>query len=141
MRRQFVIGVVFLGLSMTLATAGGDAVSIDGKYKVVSLSKGGKTAPNDIVADINAVVIKNGTFTVDKKPVSEVASIKIDGSKAPAHIEVRSKSANDKERIALGIFKLEKETLTIVISRGARPVDFDGKGEDEMKMVLTKIKE
>ena len=138
MRRQMTLGVVFVGLSFALAIAGGDAINLDGKYKVVSLSKGGKDAPADIVAEVKSVVIKDGTFTVDKMPVTEVAAIKIDASKSPAQIDVRPKG---KDEVVLGIFKVEKDTLTIVVSKDARPTSFDGNGKTEFRMVLSKVKE
>jgi len=121
------------------------AKELEGTYSLKSAMLGGQPAPEQISKGLKAIVIKDGTIDVQietdiagKKEVrSDIASFKLDPSKKPAQIDLTP--SKEKDKLRLGIYKFEKGELTLCIAReGDRPVDFDGKGEHVMKLVITK---
>jgi uncharacterized protein (TIGR03067 family) len=105
------------------------AKSIDGTYKVLSASFGGK-ADTEKAAKAT-FEFKDGTVTVTDGPKQdEAAAFKLDPSKTPGHIDITPK--NDK--VVLGIYQTKTTPagleLTIAFAKdsGDRPTDFKGDG-------------
>jgi len=116
------------------------AKSIDGTYKVVSATFGGKAKED---ADNVSFVFKAGTVSVREggKAKDEAAKYTLDPSKTPAHIDITPK--NDK--MVLGIYqtKATKEglELTIAFAKGdgvERPTDFKGDAPNVVVLKLLK---
>jgi uncharacterized protein (TIGR03067 family) len=104
------------------------AKSIDGTYKVLSATFGGKV---DTEKTAKAeFVFKDGTVSIREggKEKDETAKYTLDPSKTPGHIDITPKS----DKTVLGIYetKATKEglELTLAFSKGGgdRPADFKG---------------
>ena len=105
------------------------AKSIDGTYKVLSATFGGKTDTEK--AAKATFEFKDGTVKISDGPKEdEAAAYKLDPSKTPGHIDVTPK--NDK--VVLGIYQTKTTPagleLTIAFTKdgGDRPTDFKGDG-------------
>jgi uncharacterized protein (TIGR03067 family) len=138
MKRLMAAAVAALVVAAGGSPAKDDAPekSIDGTYKVLSATFGGKT---DTEKTKDATFeFKDGTVTIrdagGKK--EEAAQFKLDPTKKPAHIDITPK--NDK--VVLGIYqtKATKDGLELTVAftkdGGDRPTDF--KGNDPGTVVI-----
>lgn len=129
--KQFLAAVVATAVVAGLGGAQPEppAKSIDGVYKVVTATFGGKT---DTEKTAKATFeFKDGTVSIGEagKDKEEKAAFKLDPSKTPGHIDITPKS----DKTVLGIYqtKTTKEglELTIAFTKGnnsERPTDFKG---------------
>ncbi|MFO0799976.1 MAG: TIGR03067 domain-containing protein [Gemmataceae bacterium] len=132
-----VAGLVVAGAG----TAQGDAPakSIDGTYKVLSASFGGKTKED---ADKVEFEFKNGTVTVREggKGKAEDAKFTLDPTKTPGHIDI---SPPKGDKTVLGIYQTKATKagleLTLAFTKNGddRPADFktDAPGVVVMKLL------
>jgi uncharacterized protein (TIGR03067 family) len=119
-------GLVVVGAGSARQDA--PAKSIDGTYKVLSATFGGKTDTEKTAKA--AFTFKDGTVTISDagKDKEETASFKLDPSKTPGHIDITPK--NDKT--VLGIYQTKSTpdglevTLAFTKNGGDRPTDFKG---------------
>jgi len=105
------------------------AKSIDGVYKVVSATFGGKVDTEKTAKA--SFEFKDGTVSIseDGKEKQEKASFKLDPSKTPGHIDISPR--NDKTVLGIYQTKATKEGLELTIAfakgdGGERPTDFKG---------------
>jgi uncharacterized protein (TIGR03067 family) len=129
--KQFLAAVAAAAVMAGLGSAQPDAPakSIDGTYKVLSATFGGKV---DTEKTAKATFeFKDGTVSISEggKEKEEKAAFKLDPSKTPGHIDITPKS----DKTVLGIYqtKATKEGLELTIafakgSGGERPTDFKG---------------
>jgi uncharacterized protein (TIGR03067 family) len=141
MKRLAAAAVLFAGL--VGATAAQDADKelkrLEGTYKVKSISKGGKAAPAEVLESVKEVSFKGDTMTIHVMDEGKKGKIKVDPSKKPAHIDITPLDGPQKDETLKGIYKLEKDELTIVFAEsGDRPKDFKADGEGVMKLVVTR---
>ncbi len=130
-----VAGLVVVGAGSCQPDA--PAKSIDGTYKVVSATFGGKAKEGAEKAEF---VFKDGTVTVREggKDQGETATFKLDPTKTPAQIDFTPKS----KEAALGIYqtKATKEGLELTVAFAkdgdARPTDFKGDGPGTVVLKL-----
>lgn len=117
--------------------------ALEGKYTAKGLSKGGKAAPAEMIEAVEYMVIRDSTIIVKKKDgKEEPAKFVIDTGHKPPHMDLSPGQGPRKDLKMKGIYRLEKGTLTIVLSReGDRPKDFKAEGEHEMKMVFERKKD
>lgn len=140
-----VVGLV-LAAGWTALAADDDAAKaakkLEGKYEVVSATRGGKPEPK--AAEVKSFVIKDGEIIMDSGTREEKAKFTLDPSKTPAEIDI--KPTNEAVK---GIYKT-KETdkgleLTIAFTKSGkdgsvRPKDFKGEGADEVVISLLRKK-
>lgn len=142
MKRFAIAAALFVGVvAFSLAADDNEKAlkELAGEYTIKSLSKGGQPAPDDVVKSIEDLKIKGDVFSLKVGGDAKSAKIKIDASKKPAHLDLTPQDGPDKDKTKQGVYKYEKGELTIVLSEGDdRPGDLEGKGEKEMKLVLTK---
>ena len=141
--RQFLAAVV---ATAVVAGSGGarddaPAKSIDGTYKVLSATFGGK-AETEKTAKAT-FEFKDGKVSVSEggKEKDERAAFKLDPSKTPGHIDITPKN----NKVVLGIYqtKATKEglELTIAFAKGdgvERPTDFKGDAPNVVVLKLLK---
>lgn len=142
--RQFLAAVVATAAVAGLGGARPDAPakSIEGTFKVLSATFGGKTKDGIEKAEF---VFKAGTVTVIEggKEKDETAKYKLDASKTPGHIDITPK--NDK--VVLGIYetKATKEGLQLTLAftkdGGERPTGFKGDAPGVVVLKLIQKKE
>jgi uncharacterized protein (TIGR03067 family) len=98
-----------------------------GTYRVVSAEKAGTPAPKDV--EKVKLTFKDDELTIHTGGGEKKAKIKVDGTKKPAHIDIMPDDGPEKGKSFPGLYKLEKDDLTLVFTQGAdRPKDFTSAG-------------
>jgi uncharacterized protein (TIGR03067 family) len=136
-----VLGAAFTGLAV--ADDSEKALKdLEGVYGLKSLTKGGKSAPAEVIAEFKEAIIKGDKITLRIGSEDKVAKIKIDPSKKPAHIDLTPTEGPEKDKTMQGIYRYEKGTLTITMARegGDRPKDFKSEGDEIATIVFQKKK-
>jgi uncharacterized protein (TIGR03067 family) len=114
-----------------------------GKWVAVSVTVDGKTEEEDEIKD-RSMVIKGSKATFMYKDKDRgTASLKIDRSKTPAHIDSTYESGPAKGTTLKGIYKMEEGKLTICYGGigKARPTEFASKPDSgTILIVSTKAK-
>lgn len=138
--KQLLAAVVATAAVASLGSAQPDAPakSIDGTYKVVSATYGGKAKEGAEKAEFE---FKAGTITVREgdKTKDEGATFKLDATKTPGHIDITPPSG---DKTVLGIYqtKATKEglelTLAFAKNSGERPTDFKADAPGVMLLKL-----
>lgn len=144
MKRFAVAGVLLaFGLGGMVVADEKSLKELAGSYKAVSLEKNGTPAPREITEKFT-VTIKDDVMTVDiGEGKVKTAKIKADGSKKPAHIDISPDDGPEKGKTFPGIYKLEKDELTLVFTEkaDARPKDFTSDGTTMLKLKKEKQEE
>jgi uncharacterized protein (TIGR03067 family) len=141
MKRFALMAALMVVPAFVVLAADDKPASPDGSYKVTSLSKGGMKAPEEVTKSFEGVTIKGDKFTMKAMGEAKVATIKVDAKAKPATIDITPDDEKEKGKTMLGIWKLEKNVLTIALTEGKdskRPADFDGKGKGDIVIELTK---
>ena len=115
-----------------------------GRYLIVGMeSKGQKLTEADLKKlgrdEDRRVFIGSGRFVTVSKGKAVLASISVDATRKPAHIDIVSPKGDETE-VSYGIYKMEKGVLTICLAKGAetdRPTEFKGDGASTL-MILKK---
>ena len=143
MKRFAVLALLLLAPAMVVLAADDKPENLDGTYKVTTLMKGGEKAPDEVTKTFEGAAIKGDKFTMTIMGEAKVATIKIDAKAKPATLDMTPDEGPEKGKTMKAIYKLEKGVLTIAVIEGKdgetkRPVNFDGKGKDDIVLVLTK---
>jgi uncharacterized protein (TIGR03067 family) len=140
MKRIALAVAVFLGAAAVSTARQDQPQKLDGTYAVKSAEKDGEAMPAEELKKVIEVVIRDDFLTIRHEGgKDDKTKIKTDATKKPAHIDVTPQEGPDKDKTLPGIYKLEREELTIVVAKeGDRPKDFDAKGKGIMKIVLQK---
>ncbi len=100
------------------------AKELNGTYAIKSANFDNKPAPDEMLKDVTAVEIKDGTITVRTAKKDDPAKFTVEPSKdpkKPGSIDIAS--GGDKAKP--GLYKFDKGELTIAFSdKDARPTDF-----------------
>ncbi len=141
MKRFAMMALLMLAPALILFAADDKSANPEGSYKVTGLTKGGMKPPGDPSELIEGVTIKGDKIKIKMFGEEKVATIKIDTKAKPATIDLTPDEGDKKGQTMKGIWKMEKNVLTIVLIEGKdekRPENFDAKGEKEMMLELTK---
>lgn len=134
--------LVALAINASIVAAA-DLKDLEGEYKVVSFSVGGKEL-DFVTKSWQGVTIKGDKMTIKidsgKNVVERSNTIKLDATKTPAQIDLTGTEGPDKDRSKPGIYSYEKGKLTIVTSEAGRPTDIKGIGKSDEVLVLEKKK-
>src|SRR5262249_32772913 len=116
---------------------------LQGKWLPVSITVDGKTADQDEIKDRSMVVKGSKATAMYKDKERGTASLKVDRSKTPAHIDTTYEDGPAKGTALKGIYKIEGDTLTICYGGIAmeRPTEFESKpGSGTMLFVQKRAK-
>jgi uncharacterized protein (TIGR03067 family) len=119
-----------------------DLAALQGKWKVVKMTVGGMDLPADeLTKKVMTLDIKGDEATPSEGGVAKKkpGKVNVDGSKTPAEITINTPDMGK----MVGIYKLEKDTLTMCISfdEKTRPTKFEStKDAPVAVMVLEKVK-
>jgi uncharacterized protein (TIGR03067 family) len=135
MKRFAVAGVLLaFGLAGMVVADEKALKELAGKYKAVSVEKAGTPVPKEFAEKI-VVTIKDDTMTVDLGGIEKKAKIKVDPTKKPAHIDLTPDDGGEKGKTFPGLYKLDKDELTIVFSeKSDRPKDLTSEGGTLLKL-------
>jgi len=113
-----------------------DLQELEGNYSIISLKQGGRTLGKDD-AQKTKVRFKGDVFSLIIKGEEKAAQIKLDISKQPRTIDFIPNEGLDKGKTYLGIYKIEKDELTIAfVKTGERPKEFNSEND----VTLMKLK-
>jgi len=141
--RKIIGCLVALAINVSIVSAA-DLKDLEGEYKVVSFSVGGKKL-DFVTKSWQGVTIKGDMFTIKvdsgKNVIERSSTIKLDATKTPAQIDLANTDGPDKGRSKPGIYSYENGKLTIVNSETGRPADIKGTGKSDEVLVLEKKKQ
>src|SRR5262245_25370764 len=117
--KRFAIAVaLFVGV-VAIGVAADDnekaLKDLQGEYTVKSLTKGGESAPEEVIKSIEDLKIKDDHFSLKVMGEAKTAKIKLDVSKKPAHFDLTPQDGPEKDKTKQGLYKYEKGELTIVL--------------------------
>jgi len=127
--------LALLGLSLTVMaqepgpddTSKADLKALQGTWQLIKAVKEGKNTDKEVKAV--TMVIEKDSLTIKDGKRDERVTIKVDPKKKPHEIDLEV--GKGKSRIVKGIYKLEKDQLSIRFGEPGkdRPTSFDGKGD------------
>ena len=139
--KRFAMMALLMVVPAFASAADDKPVGPEGTYKVTGLMHKGTKPPGDPSELITGVTITGDKIKIKMFGEEKVATIKVDAKAKPATIDLIPDDGDKKGETLKGIWKIEKGVLTIVVAEGKddkRPENFDGKGEEEMLLELTK---
>ena len=144
MTRFALIALVTFTVAITRAAdpAADEGKKLQGEWRVVEAEANGKKAAKDDYEIANMRIVIDGagiTFAPrDGNGKERKKTFKLDPSKSPKEIDTTSLDGKEKDQTAAGIYKLDKDKLTICISKDPtiRPKKFKTDADNGF-MVLT----
>ena len=116
-----VIMVSALGFIAADAPTKDDAEALKGNWSAISLTAGGRSAPEDLITKFKRSFDgKNYTNTADGQVV-EQGGYTIDASKIPKTIDFDIKKGEGAGKKQLAIFQIEGDKLTLVVAEPGSP--------------------
>jgi uncharacterized protein (TIGR03067 family) len=120
-----------------------DAEAIKGKWKALSISMSGEPAPEELVKDFK-INFESKDYTNTVGDMTEEGSYSIDSTKSPKTIDFDIKKGQDEGKKQLGVYKLDADKLTLVVSAAGskdRPTSLTvEKGSGLTEFVLERVK-
>ena len=98
-----------------------DAEALKGNWSAVSLKEGGKSAPDDLIKKLKATFDGKSYTNIVDGDVIEAGDYTIDASKMPKTIDFDIKKGQGEGKKQLGIFQIEGNKLTFVVSEPGSP--------------------
>jgi uncharacterized protein (TIGR03067 family) len=121
-----------------------DAEAIKGKWKAVSMKMGKQSTPEEFLKTFRCQFDEKTYNNTVSDEVIEEGSFTIDSSKTPKTIDFDIKKGHDEGKKQLGVYKLEGDKLTIVLTRAGsteRPKSLEPEeGSEVIEVVLEKVK-
>lgn len=131
-----VAGLFAVGLVGVLRADDQALKELAGKYQGVGLVKHGADDP--ATAKEMTAAVAGDTLTITVKGKSHKATVAVDPTKKPAHIDISPADGPEKGKTFPGIYKVEKGVLHLLFAeRGDRPAEFKG-GDQAVYLKLKK---
>ena len=112
-------GVLFVS-TMTLLVAGApasdDVEALKGSWSGVSLTQGGKSAPEDLITKFKTKFDGRNYINLAGGEVVEEGGYTIDATKTPKTIDFEIRKGEGQGKKQLGIFQIEGDKLTLVVA-------------------------
>lgn len=142
MMRIALRGVLLLSVVVFAASSGADEKDkkadkvnkglkeLEGTYKLVHAERDGKTAEKALIETVT-IVIRGDEFTLAFSPNDKkVAKIQVMPDAKPSTIDLTPQDGPEKGKTFPGIYKLDKDILTLAFSeKGERPKEFKSDNE------------
>jgi len=131
-----------------VAHAGDEATQKDldalrGTWSVVQLTENGEKLPTEKLTPIEVSIIATKLAILDDGKFREEITLKLDASKKPKWVDFRYTKGPNTDKVELGIYLLEGDTLTICTNEtkdGTRPGAFASAKENGCSVVVLKRK-
>ena len=123
------------------AIRGDDMKDLAGTWTCTSAVNDGKPIAEDIVKELRLTLTAEGGYkTTRGDQVLFDSTCKLDPSQTPKHIDMIGTEGDNKGKAAQGIYKLERDMLTICYTMpgGERPKEFDSKPGSAATLVVWK---
>ena len=106
--------VASVGLSDEKEDAKKELKALEGDWQLKRQEGGGSLTPKIVVARLR-IVIEDGEMAwyIGNPASNQTADLKVDPSKTPKTIDAEITKGSAKDKIMLGIYKLDKDTLEI----------------------------
>lgn len=129
--KTLVLFLSFLFLMLPAADSKEDAAKKDldklqGTWKMASLEVDGKTVPEDKLKS-STLTIKGDKYIISVNDKTYETQLTLDATEKPKTIDMKFLDGANKDKTALGIYKIDGETFTMcrALNPGqARPQDF-----------------
>ncbi len=135
-------GILLLAVAVFAASSGADEKDkqadkvnkglkeLEGTYKLVHAERDGKSAEKALIETVT-IVIRGDEFTLAFSPDDKkVAKIQVTPDAKPSTIDLTPQDGPEKGKTFPGIYKLEKDILTLAFSeKGERPREFKSDNE------------
>jgi uncharacterized protein (TIGR03067 family) len=137
------VGCLVVGAAALIAddTAKKDLDTLQGTWKIESLTFEGTDAPADLVKS-TSLIIKDDKYTISSNGKElETGTVKLDPSKKPKTIEFDIASGNDKGKTQLGIYELKDDTFKFCMARPGqkeRPTELASTKKNQSILTVTK---
>ena len=99
-----------------------DAEALRGNWSAVSYKEGGKSAPDDLIKKLKASFDGKAYTNKVDGDVIEAGYYTIDESKTPKTVDFEIKKGQAEGKKQLGIFQVEGNKLTLIVSAPGSPV-------------------
>jgi uncharacterized protein (TIGR03067 family) len=125
---RWVLVALVLGVGVAHGSAPQGAEPLQGTWEGVEFKVNGQALPQDTLKKIRVVITADRlTFTGLDTP--REFTFKVDPSKKPAAIDMTALNGPYKDKVGLGIYRLQQDTLTICIpntpgANDQRPTEF-----------------
>ncbi len=120
------------------------AESLKGNWSIVSMKLDGQSAPEEVVKNFRCHFEEKTYNNTIGGEVIEEGSYTMDASKTPKTIDFDIKKGHDQGKKQLGIYKLDGDKLTLVLTEPGsttRPKSFKAEAGDSLaEVVLQRVK-
>ena len=120
---------------------GKDAIkAFEGDWRITAWEQGGGELPKEFL-DVAKWVVKGNKYTFTAGDQMEEGTLKADPDKKPAALDIEITAGMDKGKTQVGIYKVEKETITICLARPGekdRPTEFTAAGDKGFILITMK---
>jgi uncharacterized protein (TIGR03067 family) len=119
--------------------------ALQGKWKLVGGERNGKAIPEGEVPAGTVTFDKEGRVTASVTDYEMEGTVKFDLTKKPKTLEVTHTKGPDKDKKQFGIYKLEKDKLTVCVASPGkpeeeRPASFTTKDSEHVLFVFERVK-
>ena len=117
--------------------------AFEGEWRFVSWESNGTELPKEFL-DGHKWTVKGDKYAFSGGDQSEEGTIKLDADKKPTTIDLDITSGNDKGKQQVGIYKVEKDGITLCLARPGekdRPTEFSGAGDKGHILIVIKKKD
>lgn len=113
-----VLGVAFVGANFALGddaeAAKKELKALEGNWQLKRQEGGGSLTPKLVVERLRIVIDgEEMSWYIGNPAANQTADLKVDPSQNPKTIDAEITSGSAKDKIMLGIYKLDKDTLEI----------------------------
>jgi uncharacterized protein (TIGR03067 family) len=149
MRLAFRTAVVLTGVLAALHARAQDAKddlkTLEGKWKPVAFERGGQALPLKDIPTGTVTFEVTGRVTATLLGHEGEGAFQVDATAKPKTIDLTHATGPDKEKKQFGIYKLEKDKLTVCVSppgrsEKERPPLFATKDKDHVLFVFERVK-